>query len=180
MTPASLVPPTSSGSRSTGADTTAGPRTSGGLLVIGVGNRDRGDDAVGPVVCDLIESDDAGETRSDVRTLVLEGSVIDLAMHWRCDDRVVVVDATPPAGNPGAISVYAPLSEHLEPPPTLSSHAIDVGAAIEIAKALDRTPSELTVIGIEAADTQHGADLSADVAIAARKVAGRLRADRPF
>ena len=177
MTPASRVPPTSSGSPSTGVDPTR-PRA-GALLVIGVGNRDRGDDAVGPAVCGLLATE-RSTNDPDLRTLVLEGSVLDLAMHWTETDRIVVVDATPPAGNPGAISVYDALSDRLEPPSALSSHALDVGAAIEIAKALGRTPAELTVIGIEAADIGHGGGLSPDVAVAARKVAGRLRADRPF
>jgi hypothetical protein len=56
----------------TGSDTgsDAGiPTTERSLLVIGVGNRDRGDDAVGPVVCDLVRAADI----AGVDTLVLEG-----------------------------------------------------------------------------------------------------------
>lgn len=174
MTHAFHVPRTSSGSRSTAADASRN-QPGDQLVVIGVGNRDRGDDAVGPIVCDLI-----GQDANGVRTVVVEGNVLDLPLHWEPDDRVVIVDATPPAGRPGHLTVIDALDARLSGPAPVSTHAIDVGAAIELARALGRMPAELTIIGIEAASDEHGAELSDDVARAARCVAGRLAADRPF
>ena len=143
--------------------------------MIGVGNRDRGDDAVGPTVCDLIDEADTG-----VRTLVIEGNIVDLPMHWELDDRVVIVDAMPPADQPGRLTVVDALDERLVVPPAISTHTVDVGAAIELARTIDRLPAQLTIIGIEAVTDEHGATLSEDVGRAARCVAGRLIADRPF
>jgi hydrogenase maturation protease len=137
-------------------------------LVIGVGNRDRGDDAAGPVVCDLL-----GEVPG-VRTLVLEGSVIDLPARWSPDDDVVIVDAAAPAGTPGRVFEVDALADRLVPPSTVSTHTVDVAAAIELARVLDRLPRSLRVIGIEGESFEHGTALSSGVAPAVRFVAARL------
>ncbi|MFP5489117.1 MAG: hydrogenase maturation protease [Acidimicrobiia bacterium] len=142
----------------------AGP---GPLLVIGVGNRDRGDDAVGPLVCDLLA--DAGHP--GVETLVFDGSVVDLPIHWEPQDRVVIVDAAAPAGHPGRIDRVDALAHRLVAPATVSAHSVDVGAAIELARAMDRLPAELTIVGIEGASFEFGDDLGPEVSRAARDVA---------
>jgi hydrogenase maturation protease len=147
-------------------------------LIIGVGNRDRGDDAVGPIVCDLVRdlrrADDLSDNLSDVATAVFEGSVVDLPTRWGSDDRVTIVDAAAPAGSPGRVTTVDVLRERLTTPGTISTHSIDVGAAIELARALDRLPAELTVIGVEAASCDFGAPLTPDVQRAAGRVATEL------
>jgi hydrogenase maturation protease len=140
------------------------------LLVIGVGNRDRGDDAVGPVVCDLVEA--AGIRGVD--TLALEGSVLDLPMHWDPDDRVMVVDAAAPAGQPGRISDVDALVGRLVAPGTVSTHTVDVGAAIELARAMGRMPAELSIVGIEGASFEFGDGLGPEVRDAAGRVVARI------
>lgn len=151
------------------------------LLVIGVGNRDRGDDAVGPVVCDLVVA--AGLPGVD--TLVFEGSVLDLPMHWGPTDRVVVVDAKPPAGHPGRVTHTDALAHRLLAPGTASTHAVDVGAAVELARALGRMPAELSIVGIEGASFGFGDALHPHVRRAASRAvasigrrAARATADR--
>ncbi len=140
------------------------------LLVIGVGNRDRGDDAVGPVVCDLLGT----MTAAGVETLVVEGSVLDLPLHWRADDRVVIVDAAAPAGKPGTVTEVDALAQRLVAPSTPSTHAIDVGAAVELARVLGCLPAELRIVGIEGASFGFGDALRPAVARAARQVADDL------
>jgi len=140
------------------------------LLVIGVGNRDRGDDAVGPVVCDLVVA--AG--LAGVDTLVFEGSVLDLPMHWAPDDRVVIVDAGAPAGRPGRVTHTDALARHLLAPSTASTHAIDVGAAVELARALGRLPAELSIVGIEGASFGFGDALHPTVLRAATRTVAEI------
>lgn len=140
------------------------------LLVIGVGNRDRGDDAVGPVVCDLLRADPF----DGVDTLVFEGSVVDLALHWGPDDRVVIVDAGAPTGKPGRLTDVDPLVDRLMAPGTVSTHTVDVGAAVELARAMGRLPAELTIVGIEGSSFEFGADLTPEVRDAARQVVDRI------
>ena len=158
---------------STGHDTgsDAGiPTTERSLLVIGVGNRDRGDDAVGPVVCDLVRAADI----AGVDTLVLEGSVVDLPMHWEPDDRVVIVDAAAPDGRPGRITDVDAIADRLVAPGTLSTHPVDVAAAVELARAMGRMPAELSIVGIEGASFAFGDELGPAVRHAAGRVVERI------
>jgi len=140
------------------------------LVVIGVGNRDRGDDAVGPIVCDRIGELDL----PDVESVVFEGSVLDLPIHWSTTDRVVIVDAAEPAGEPGRIIEVDGRATRLVTPGPLSTHTIDVGAAIELARALDRLPAQLSIIGIEGAEFEFGAWLTSAVEHAAATVVATL------
>lgn len=114
-------------------------------LVIGVGNRDRGDDAAGPEVCDRVANGSGGR----IRTVVLESSAIDLAARWDSADRVVIVDAGRPAGEPGRVTEYDALVERFAVPGGASTHSIDVAGGIELARALGRLPAALTVVAIE-------------------------------
>lgn len=140
-------------------------------LVIGVGNRDRGDDAVGPIVCDLLRE----EQPVGVRFVVFEGAMVDLALHWQPADHVVIVDASFPSGRPGHITEVEAVESALDAPGAVSTHAIDVSAAIELARALERLPASLTLIGIEVFACEHGAPLSPPVARAAGRVVASIR-----
>ena len=139
------------------------------MLVIGVGNRDRGDDAAGPTVCDRL-----AELSPSVRTVVIEGNVLDLPARWSADDDVVIVDAAAPRGEPGRVVEVDALGARLRAPSTVSTHTVDVGAAIELARTIGRLPRSLQVIGIEAATDEHGAPLTPAVAEAVEAVARRL------
>jgi len=146
-------------------------------LLIGVGNRDRGDDAVGPIVCDLV----AERTEGAIPTVVMETSVLDLPEHWCAADRVVLVDAGRPSGRPGLISEFDGLDHRLVDPGTVSTHSIDVAAAIELARVLGRLPVALAVISVEGESFDVGATLSAPVRRSAEQLAeelGRLGASR--
>ena len=140
------------------------------LLVIGVGNRDRGDDAAGPVVCDLLRATDV----AGVETLVFEGSVVDLPLHWGPDDHVVIVDAAAPAGQPGRITEVDALTDRLVAPGTISTHTVDVGAAVELARAMAKLPAELSIVGIEGASFEFGDGLTTEVDRGVRQVVERI------
>jgi len=144
--------------------------TSSPTILIGVGNRDRGDDAVGPVVCDLVDERSPGA----IPTLVFESSVIDLAHHWQNDDRVVVVDAGRPGGHPGRVAELDGLAGGLDVPGSVSTHSVDVCAAIELARVLDRLPASLTLIAIEGLSFDLRAPLSDTVRRSAEEVAEQL------
>jgi hydrogenase maturation protease len=140
------------------------------MLVIGVGNRDRGDDAAGPIVCDRLRAADL----PGVEVLVVEGSVVDLPLHWGPEDRVVIVDAAAPDGRPGRIREVDALAGRLLAPGTVSTHTVDVGAAIELARALGQLPAELSVVGIEGASFEFGDGLGPAVDRAVEQVVERI------
>ncbi len=129
------------------------------VLVIGVGNRDRGDDAVGPVVADLF----AG--RDGVATFVAEGDLSDLSLRWERDQRVVIVDAMSSGCRPATIVPIDALDERLPIDPGLvSSHGVGLAAAIELGRILDRLPEQLTIIAIEATAFELFGELTREVA----------------
>ena len=121
-------------------------------IVIGVGNRDRGDDAAGPLVCDRLRTRPG--VSPSLRVFVCEGSILDLALHWDRDDHVVIVDAMQPGAEPGRVVTVDATVEPLPVPGAVSTHEIDVSAAIELARTIGRMPSRLLLIGIEAEQTE--------------------------
>jgi hydrogenase maturation protease len=129
-------------------------------IIIGVGNRDRGDDAAGPLVCDRLQARPGTTT---ARTFVCEGSILDLALHWDHDDHVIIVDAMQTGTEPGRIATWDATTEPMATPGAMSTHEIDVSVAVELARAIGRMPAQLVVIGIEAAQTEWGSRPSAPV-----------------
>jgi hydrogenase maturation protease len=143
--------------------------TVGRRIVVGVGNRDRGDDGVGPAVADLV----AVEGR-DIATWIVEGDPSTLAARWRPDDRVVVVDAVVTGSPPGTL-VELSVEEAAAAPGggSASTHGFGVGEAIALSRAVGTMPRHGWVLGVEAGELHRGAGLSppvqAAVAAAARR-----------
>ncbi len=134
-------------------------------IVIGVGNRDRGDDAAGPLVCDRLRPQLEGTPgrNFECRTFVCEGSILDLALHWDHDDHVIIVDAMQPGTQPGRVVTWDATTTPLPTPGAVSTHEIDASVAVELARAIGRMPARLIVIGIEAAQTEWGSPPSPPV-----------------
>ncbi len=142
-------------------------------LVIGVGNRDRGDDAIGPLVVDAVRH----RWGDDVDTLVAEGDLADLATRWHRNQDVLIVDAAKGGRAPGETVEIDALVEHLPVDSTLfSSHGAGVGEAIELGRLLGRLPRRLTVIAVEIERTGPFEDLSPAVAAALPVIVERVRA----
>ena len=68
-------------------------------LVIGIGNPDRGDDAVGSLVVRRL----GGRVPSSVFLIERNGDALALIDDWAGSDAVVLVDAAAPRGSPGRI-----------------------------------------------------------------------------
>lgn len=121
----------------------------GDPLIIGVGNRSRGDDAIGPRVVDEL-----GATRPALRTMVCEGDLADLALRWGSADDVVVIDACCTGQPVGTIHWLEP--EQLRSRAPWSTHGVGIAEAVELARLLDRLPRSLQVVGIEARTFDYG------------------------
>ncbi|MBL8223916.1 MAG: hydrogenase maturation protease [Chromatiales bacterium] len=143
--------------------------------IIGIGNADRGDDAVGPTVIRMLaQAPPEGVVLHTARTDML--ALIDT---WRAEDQVFLVDAVAPAGSPGRVvridASRTPVATELDS--FVSSHGFSVAGAIELARALGRLPARLLVYGIEGAGFEPGAPLSPAVSRALPQLVSYLQAD---
>jgi len=127
------------------------------MLVIGIGNAYRGDDAVGLVVArQLRELAPAG-----VQVLDHGGEGADLMETWRDARAVILIDAAHSGARPGTLHR---IDCRLEPlAPSMfgdSTHAFSVAEAIELSRVLGQLPGSLIVFGIEGKDYRLGTELS--------------------
>lgn len=145
-----------------------GPAAAGGVLVIGVGNRLRGDDAAGPLVADRLSG-------AGVAAIEHSGEGAGLIEAWQDAAAVILVDATRSGAEPGTIRRFDAAAVTL-PRGTFqySSHLFGLAEAIETARLLDRLPPRLIVYGIEGARFDFGAPLSDPVALAVAAVGERI------
>jgi hydrogenase maturation protease len=142
------------------------------LLVIGVGNPDRGDDAAGRAVARRLLA--RGRRGLEVRECV--GDAAALMEAWAGHEDVVLVDACRGAGPPGSVHRIGP--ERAAGLATLrhaSTHALGVAAAIGLARALGRLPSRLVIYAIEAGHSGEEAGLSPEVERAIEEVLSLVR-----
>jgi hydrogenase maturation protease len=139
-------------------------------VVIGIGNPDRGDDAVGLVVAAMVrDAAPAGVTVTE-----LDGDQLGLLDAWDGAADVYVVDATCSGGEPGSVCRFdaaAPLAHRFA---HRGTHLFSLADVLELARALDRLPARLTGYGIEGASFDIGAPLSASAEAAAAAVAGQI------
>jgi len=139
-------------------------------LVIGVGNRWRGDDGVGPRTVDAI----GRLGRHDVDVVALDGEPARLVAAWTGRRCVVVVDAIRAGAQPGTIHH---LVGDLRIPTVVgesSTHGGGVAAAVAIGRALGSLPERLVILGVEPAAIDHADHLSPAVTGAIDDVIDRV------
>lgn len=129
-----------------------------GALVVGLGNRLRGDDAAGLEAVRLLGRG------APAAVLEHEGEPLGLIELWEGARLVVVVDAVSSGGPAGSLhrvdAADAPLPARLRSP---AAHAFGLADTIELARVLGRLPPALLVMGVEGACFDTGAGLSPEV-----------------
>lgn len=142
------------------------------VLVIGVGNAARGDDAVGCQVIQRLQ----GSVGEEVEMQEQSGEGTALMEAWQEADAVILVDAVQSGGAPGTIFRF---DAHEEALPAkffrYSTHAFSVAEAVELARVLHRLPPRLVVYGIEGQTFAAGVGLSPAVAAAVAQVVTQVR-----
>ena len=137
------------------------------ILLIGIGNEYRRDDSIGlHVIRDL-------EERKLPDTVLVESSgdgaeLIEMLSSARI---AILIDAVSSGGNPGTIYKFDALKQPL--PTELSfqsTHVVNVGEAIELARVLEQLPPILIVFAIEGENFSTGIGLSSKVEQAVQKV----------
>lgn len=140
-------------------------------LVIGVGNPDRGDDGIGPLVARRL----AARLPPDIEVLERRGDALALLDDWADATTVILIDAAARFTAPGRIHRIDPEVEPLPPglSPT-STHGFGVSDAIALACALGRLPPRLVIYAVEGECFMPGAAMTADVADAVDELTARV------
>ncbi|MCA8908361.1 MAG: hydrogenase maturation protease [Rhodospirillaceae bacterium] len=140
-------------------------------LVIGVGNRYRTDDGVGPFVADRL-------AERGVAAREASGEGASLIGLWEGVDAAIVVDAMASRAAPGSIRRFEGATAEI-PAGTFaySSHLFGVAEAVALARELGRLPPRLVLYGIEGESFAAGEALSPPVRAAAEEVVARILTD---
>jgi hydrogenase maturation protease len=141
------------------------------VVVIGVGNRLRGDDAAGPEVADRVRAEAPGSV--DVRICEQEPSRLLDALAGA--DVALIVDAVATGAAPGTLHRFDASSAPVPSRELRSStHALGVGESLELARALGRLPRRTVVLGIEGTAFLAGGELSPAVAEGVERAAASV------
>ncbi|MFX1767917.1 hydrogenase maturation protease [Paraburkholderia sp. A1RI-2L] len=144
------------------------------VRVIGIGNRDRGDDGIGWVVAHRL----AGRLPADVSLLTRGADMMDIGDDMAGIDALICIDAAAPAGSPGRVRrvdlATGQLGRNGSP---ASSHAFGLGEVIALAEALGTAPRDIVVYAIEGALFDAGAPVTREVMAVADEVADQVLAE---
>lgn len=141
------------------------------IIVIGIGNEFRGDDAAGLLVVRRLKK----KQPAGVELQEQSGEAIALMETMDRADAVILVDAVQSGAEAGQIHRYD-ASEQAMPAQFLrcSTHNFSVHDAIEMARALGKLPPRLMVYGIEGSRFEPGAELSPAVQTALVETVQRI------
>jgi hydrogenase maturation protease len=154
------------------------------VLVIGVGNRFRGDDGVGEVVAERVRAHLGATDPAGVAVTVLDGEPTRLIDTWADAPLAVVIDAVRSGAEPGTV-------ERIDIDPAASggpdlpaasggsggTHTAGLAEALALGRALDRLPDRLVVHLVEGAEFGLGPGLSPPVAAVVDTVVAAVLGD---
>jgi hydrogenase maturation protease len=137
------------------------------VLLIGIGNKYRNDDAAGLVVAQRVQK--IGSDQITIRESNGEGAA--LMDAWKGARTVILVDAVCSGSEAGTIHR---IEAHRETLPTelfrYSTHAFSVAEAVELGRVLNQLPACMIVYGIEGKSFVAGVGLSPEVDEAIERV----------
>ena len=128
--------------------------------VIGLGNPDRGDDALGILVIRALR----GRVPEDVALLEDTGAPLFVLEQFQQFDALILVDAVRSGSPPGTLHCF----DGREIPPgvrarSFSSHGMCVHDALGLGEALGLLPKIVRVVGVEAIEFTFGAPISPEI-----------------
>ncbi len=149
------------------------------VLVVGIGNPLRGDDAAGREVVRRVRVMlGSGPERppSAIAVLEYEGEPLGLIDRWQEASATVLIDAIRSGEEPGAIHRIDVSASPIPAPlwSSSSTHAVGLGDAIELARTLGRLPASIVVYGVEGARFDSGSALSGPVEAAVPELAAAV------
>jgi hydrogenase maturation protease len=144
------------------------------VVVVGIGNPDRGDDAFGRVVAARLR----GRLPGHVRLIEQDGEATALLDRLGEADVAILVDAAVSGAAPGDVRRFDVASQPLPAAKFgMSTHGFGLAEAVELARILGKLPSRCIVYAVEAASFELGAPLSPELVEAVEDVAARVIAE---
>jgi hydrogenase maturation protease len=147
------------------------------VVVIGVGNPFRCDDGAGIVAARLLRD----LVPDAVEVVEHDGEPATLLDAWEGAATAYVIDAVRADDEPGTIHRIEldPHGHTVVPasPRRDSSHALGLGDAVALARALGRLPGRLVLIGVTGRSFEAGDALAEPVRAAVERVVGQLAAE---
>jgi hydrogenase maturation protease len=141
------------------------------IVVIGVGNRLRGDDGAGLAVADEVRSH-AGKA---LEVRVCEQEPSRLIDAFGDADVALIADAVSTGAAPGTVHRFDASDTPIRARALQSStHAFGIGETLELARALDRLPGRTVVFGVEGLDFTAREGLTPAVAGGVSRAAGAV------
>jgi len=144
------------------------------ILIIGVGNVYRSDDAIGIFIADKIRQ----KATDGIVVVIASGEGGELLEYFKTAPFVILIDAVQTGGPPGEIYRF---EAHNEKVPSkffnYSTHNFSVAEAVEMARALEQLPEKLVLYGIEGASFEAGQDLSPEIEQVAKIVIEKIRGE---
>lgn len=143
----------------------------GRRLIIGIGNRDRGDDAVGRIVAERLRDYDI----PNMEIFEESGEAARLLDCFAGADIVWLLDAAMSGAPIGTIQCFDVSSAPLPQGKTfVSTHGFGLAEAVELARALKRLPRRCIVYTVEISSCEIGAPLTPEVAAGAQELLARM------
>ena len=141
------------------------------IVVIGIGNAYRSDDAAGLIAARRVKE----QVPEHCSVIENTGEGAALMELWKEADQVIVIDAVRSGAAPGTVSRF---DSTLRPLPASvfrdSTHAFSLPEAVELGRALKQLPRQLIVYGVEGQNFQAGTDLSPAVELAMQNLVERV------
>jgi hydrogenase maturation protease len=148
------------------------------VVVIGLGNLDRSDDGIGPVVARR-----AARITGLTAQTGPPACVVDLLDRWQGADLAIVVDAIRSGARPGTVRVFRSGAGPVPADTRGGTHNPGLADALRLSRAIGNAPTDVVVVGIEGQEFGPGDRLSAPVAAvvpgAVRTVVGLIEEARP-
>ncbi|MEQ1715782.1 MAG: hydrogenase maturation protease [Hyphomicrobium sp.] len=148
------------------------------IAIIGCGNANRSDDAVGLEVVRLLLATQAVRSRSDVRVLDAGTDGMAVMFAARGCTSLIVIDSCSTGAEPGAIFEIPGSEVESRHKPSLNLHDFRWDHALHAGRQIyrDDFPKDVTAYLIEARSLELGIGLSPDVREAAQKVVRNIEA----
>jgi hydrogenase maturation protease len=142
--------------------------------VIGVGSRERGDDAAGLLAARFLRT----RVPEGVAVFCCSADPVSLFEAWAGAERVWLTDAVMSGAPAGTVHRIDVATQALLPRPRCrSTHGLGLAEAVELGRTLGRLPRSLVIYGIEAASFRIGGLPSAAVRAGARAAAAAISAE---